>query len=128
RRCTPTPVGVLAGDTNRSCADLALRMVFVTLASREGYLRQEIDDQGRQIDHADPWPLEDWAVQLDDMVAVRSERRPVWVQSWAVHAGPNPKGSARLDAHGGHEQIRILSSEHDGGEVYRVPSTGMNCL
>jgi starch phosphorylase len=35
-------LGVLAGDTARSCADLELPVVFVTLASREGYLRQEI--------------------------------------------------------------------------------------
>ena len=36
-------LGVLAGDTARSCADLELPVVFVTLVSREGYLRQEID-------------------------------------------------------------------------------------
>jgi starch phosphorylase len=30
-------LGVLAGDTARSSADLALPMVFVTLASRAGY-------------------------------------------------------------------------------------------
>lgn len=31
--------GVLAGDTARSCADLDLHMVFVTLVSRAGYSR-----------------------------------------------------------------------------------------
>jgi starch phosphorylase len=39
-------LGVLAGDTARSAADLELPMVFVTLASREGYLRQEIAPDG----------------------------------------------------------------------------------
>lgn len=39
-------LGVLAGDTARSCADLDLPVVFVTLASSEGYLRQEIDVDG----------------------------------------------------------------------------------
>jgi len=48
-------LGVLAGDTARSAADLELPMVFVTLASRQGYLRQEIDAQGRQVEHPDPW-------------------------------------------------------------------------
>ena len=75
-------LGVLAGDTARSCADLELPVVFVTLASREGYLRQEIDADGRQVDHADPWEPADWATPLDAMVAVRIEGRPVWVRPW----------------------------------------------
>src|SRR6266700_4508376 len=36
-------LGILAGDAARTAADLGLPMVFVTLASRSGYLRQEID-------------------------------------------------------------------------------------
>src|SRR5690349_16699178 len=48
-------LGVLAGDTARSAADLELPMVFVTLVSREGYLRQEIDGEGRQVGHPDTW-------------------------------------------------------------------------
>ena len=75
-------LGVLAGDTARSCADLELPVVFVTLASREGYLRQEIDADGRQVDHADPWEPADWATPLDAMIAVQIEGRPVWVRPW----------------------------------------------
>lgn len=48
-------LGILAGDTARSCADLELPVVFVTLASRAGYLRQEISVDGLQIVHDDPW-------------------------------------------------------------------------
>ncbi|GIK83274.1 MAG: alpha-glucan phosphorylase [Alphaproteobacteria bacterium] len=75
-------LGVLAGDTARSCADLGLPVVFVTLASRQGYLRQEIDADGRQHDDVDPWRPEDWAEPLDAMVAVRIEGRPVWIRPW----------------------------------------------
>lgn len=75
-------LGVLAGDTARSCADLDLPVVFVTLASREGYLRQEIDAEGRQIDHADPWEPMDWATPLGAMVALAIEGRQVWIQPW----------------------------------------------
>src|SRR5690606_39135737 len=64
-------LGVLAGDTARSCADLDLPVVFVTLASREGYLRQEIAPDGRQIEHADPWDLTEWAMPLDAVIADR---------------------------------------------------------
>src|SRR4051812_11443703 len=70
-------LGVLAGDTARSAADLELPMVFVTLASREGYLRQEIRPDGWQVDHADPWEPVDWAQPLDAMVAISLEGRRV---------------------------------------------------
>lgn len=75
-------LGVLAGDVARSCADLELPVVLVTLASRAGYLRQEIATDGRQIEHPDPWDPAEWAVPLDAMVAVRIESRPVWVGAW----------------------------------------------
>jgi starch phosphorylase len=77
-------LGVLAGDTARSCADLEMPVVFVTLLSRDGYLRQEIDGAGRQIDGPDPWQPEQWAEPLGAKVAVRIERREVWVRPW-VH-------------------------------------------
>lgn len=75
-------LGVLAGDTARSCADLDLPVVFVSLASREGYLRQEIDADGRQIEHPDPWELADWATPLGAMVAVPIGNRQVWIRPW----------------------------------------------
>lgn len=75
-------LGVLAGDTARSCADLELPVAFVTLASRDGYLRQEIDADGRQVDHSDPWSPADWATPLAAMVGVEIERRTVWIRPW----------------------------------------------
>src|SRR3989304_4643518 len=52
-------LGVLAGDTIRSSADLKLPLVGVTLISKKGYFRQELTLEGRQIEHPDPWePLE----------------------------------------------------------------------
>ncbi len=36
-------LGVLAGDTVRAAADIELPLVAVTLASRAGYFRQEIN-------------------------------------------------------------------------------------
>jgi starch phosphorylase len=75
-------LGVLAGDTARSCADLNLPMVFVTLITRKGYARQEIDAEGRQVDHPDPWNPEDFAQPLGALVAVQIENRSVWVRPW----------------------------------------------
>ena len=70
-------LGVLAGDTVRSCADLELPVVFVTLLSRAGYFRQEIDAEGRQVEHPDPWDTERWAQPLagDDRRPDRRARR-----------------------------------------------------
>src|SRR5262249_20924008 len=48
-------LGVLAGDTVRSAADLNVPIVAVSLVSRAGYFRQEIDAQGRQIERDDCW-------------------------------------------------------------------------
>ena len=75
-------LGVLAGDTARSCADLALSVVFVSLVSRAGYLRQEIDRHGRQMDLPDPWEPLEWTQPLDAMVAVSIEGRTVWIRPW----------------------------------------------
>ena len=74
-------LGVLAGDTVRSCADLELPVVFVSLLSREGYFKQEIVD-GRQIEHPDPWDIERWAEPLAAMIGVNIEGRDVWVRPW----------------------------------------------
>jgi starch phosphorylase len=75
-------LGVLAGDAARSAADLALPMVFVTLVSRCGYLHQDIDSQGAQIDSPDPWNPEDYTDPAGVMVAVAIEGRTVWIRPW----------------------------------------------
>jgi len=75
-------LGVLAGDTLRSAADLSLPLVGVTLVSRAGYFRQELDAGGRQIAHPALWDPAHWASALDARVAVRIEDRAVWVGAW----------------------------------------------
>ena len=74
-------LGVLAGDTLRSAADLSLPLVGVTLVSRAGYFRQEIAD-GRQVERPATWEPARWAQPLDAKVAVRIEDRPVWISVW----------------------------------------------
>jgi glycogen phosphorylase len=82
-------LGVLAGDTLRSAADLEVPLIGVTLVSRQGYFRQEIDSQGRQIEHPDPWQAESWTKPLDAKVAVVIEDRTVWIGGWLfVLQGP----------------------------------------
>ena len=75
-------LGVLAGDTARSCADLELPIVFVSLVSRAGYVRQEIDEQGRQLTRSNPWSPEHWTQPLGTIVSVEIEGRDVWIRPW----------------------------------------------
>jgi glycogen phosphorylase len=75
-------LGVLAGDTARSCADLRLPVVFVSLASRSGYVRQEVDSDGHPVTRSNPWQPEQWTQPLGAMVAVPVERREVWIRPW----------------------------------------------
>jgi starch phosphorylase len=86
-------LGVLAGDAARSCADLQLPVVFVTLASRQGYLRQELTPDGVQIDHPDPWDLRAQTVPLDAAIAVQIEGRSVWIRSW-LHVHTSSSGGS----------------------------------
>jgi glycogen phosphorylase len=75
-------LGILAGDAARSAADLGLPMVFVTLASRSGYLHQAIDSEGAQVDGPDPWNPEDYTHPAGVMAAVTIEGRTVWIRPW----------------------------------------------
>jgi len=75
-------LGVLAGDTLRSAADLDVPMVAVTLVSRAGYFRQEIDAQGRQVERDDAWEPQKFADPLGAKIALTMQGREVWVRSW----------------------------------------------
>jgi starch phosphorylase len=75
-------LGVLAGDTVRSSADLGLPMVAVTLLHRRGYFQQRLDAQGRQTEEPAAWRVEDFAKALEPRVAVEIEGRSVAVRAW----------------------------------------------
>ena len=63
-------LGVLAGDTLRAAADLGLPMVGVTLAHRQGYVRQALDGDGRQIESPSPWAPEQRLTELAPRISV----------------------------------------------------------
>ncbi|MBM3222997.1 MAG: glycosyltransferase family 1 protein [Candidatus Tectomicrobia bacterium] len=52
-------LGVLAGDTIRSAADLEVPLVAVTLLHRQGYFYQRLDAQGRQTAEPVHWSVDD---------------------------------------------------------------------
>ena len=119
-------LGVLAGDTVRSCADLELPIVFISLLSRTGYFRQEIDAEGRQIEHPDTWDIQRWAQPLAAMIGVKIEDRDVWVRPWLyVHTSDLgysvPVLLLDTDLEQNDTRDRNLTHQLYGGdEVYRL--------
>ena len=75
-------LGILAGDSLRSAADLEIPMIFVTQISRAGYIKQKIDGNGNQIHSPDPWEPHKWATPLRAKIAVTIEGRDVWILPW----------------------------------------------
>lgn len=74
-------LGVLAGDTLRSCADLEVPVVGVSLVHRRGYFRQEIRDDW-QVEHDAAWAPERQLQQLDPRASVTIEGRGIQVRAW----------------------------------------------
>jgi len=72
-------LGILAGDTMRSAADLSLPFVAVSFVSRAGYFKQEIDAAGRQIEHPAVWDPAGSAIPLEARIVVNIEGRDVCV-------------------------------------------------
>ena len=75
-------LGVLAGDTLRSAADLRLPMVAVTLAHRLGYFNQHLDTEGSQSEAPAEWSPEERLQAVPQTVTVSIEGRPVTVRAW----------------------------------------------
>jgi len=119
-------LGVLAGDTVRSAADLEVPMVAVTLVSRMGYFRQELDEQGRQQELPDPWDPAGTAIPLNAKVVVSIEGRRVWVGAWVYivkgeRVGRQPVILLDTDLDENSPEDRQLTHYLYGGDqVYRL--------
>jgi starch phosphorylase len=75
-------LGVLAGDTVRSAADLGLEFVAVSLVHRRGYFTQRIGAAGVQEEEPAPWSPEALLQELEPRVQVEIEGRPVEIRAW----------------------------------------------
>jgi starch phosphorylase len=75
-------LGVLAGDTLRSAADLAVPVVAVTLAHRKGYFRQHLDGAGNQTEEPQFWNPEHTLEEMEGRVSVQLENRQVTIRAW----------------------------------------------
>jgi starch phosphorylase len=84
-------LGILAGDTIKSAADLKLPLVAVTLLSRKGYFTQEIDAHGMQHEKPVVWDPARLMKHLPAKVKVQIEGRDVYIQAW-MYKQESPTG------------------------------------
>jgi len=75
-------LGVLAGDTLRSNADLGVPLVAFTLLHRKGYFQQHLDSTGMQREDVQQWNPSDFCVEEPARVTVSIENRTVTVRAW----------------------------------------------
>jgi starch phosphorylase len=119
-------LGILAGDTVKSAADLNLPFVAVTLISRKGYFRQEIDSKGHQTEHPAVWDPSKLMKRTPEKVSVTIEGREVIIQSW-VYFVESPRGESvpviYLDTdvpENSSEERKLTDYLYGGDETYRI--------
>jgi len=75
-------LGVLAGDTLRSAADLGVPLAAFSLIHRKGYFQQHLDPSGAQTEEVQPWNPADYCTEEPARVTVAVEGRTVTVRAW----------------------------------------------
>jgi len=75
-------LGILAGDTVRSAADLSIPMVAVTLLHRKGYFRQRLDASGWQSEEDAAWPVAELLQEMEPRCSIEIEGRQVLLRAW----------------------------------------------
>jgi starch phosphorylase len=75
-------LGVLAGDTLRSTADLGVPLVAFSLVHRKGYFQQHLSAAGMQSEDIQPWNPADFCIEEKARVTVSVEDRIVTIRCW----------------------------------------------
>ena len=75
-------LGILAGDTLKSCADLNVPLVGVTLLSEKGYFYQKIDREGNQLENPANFSVTNLLKKLPSKTNVNIEGRDVELRVW----------------------------------------------
>jgi len=75
-------LGILAGDTIKSCADLSVPLVAVSLLYRKGYFFQKLQEDGEQQELPYDWRPRELLTPLKKEVTVTIEDRTVSIRAW----------------------------------------------
>lgn len=120
-------LGVLAGDTIRSFADLNVPAVAVSLLYRKGYFEQTLDETGQQSESEEPWDLSDLVQEHSERVSVFIEGREVHIRAFrydvqGVRGHNIPVYLLDTDLPENSEQDRKITHHlYGGGHDYRFP-------
>jgi starch phosphorylase len=119
-------LGVLAGDTIRTGADLKLPMVAVTILTKKGYFIQELDEHGKQTEYPVSWDPSRSMTLLPARITLQIEGRDVLVQAWeynveSLTGGCIPIFFLDTDIEGNAPQDREITHYLYGGDLaYRL--------
>ena len=119
-------LGVLAGDTIKSCADLKVPMVAVCLLYKKGHFYQKIDKNGEQSEIANEWDYEKLLTPLNNTVNIELRQRQVKIKAWqyivkADHGFYIPVIFLDTDLNQNHKDDRHLTHLLYGGDnTYRL--------
>lgn len=75
-------LGVLAGDTVKSFAKLEVPAVAVTQLNRRGYCKQELEENGNQVDYPNDWNPGEFLEPIDTDVEVIIEGNDIKLRAW----------------------------------------------
>src|ERR1700753_3769478 len=75
-------LGMLAGDTLRSAADVGIPLAAFTLAHRKGYFEQYLSGESDQSEERQPWNPSDFCKEESARITVSVEERVVTVRAW----------------------------------------------
>ena len=75
-------LGVLAGDTIKSCADLNVPLVGITLLSEKGYFYQKLDKEGNQRELPINFSVSNFLKLLPTKAIIKIEGRDVILRAW----------------------------------------------
>ena len=116
-------LGVLAGDTLRSAADMRVPIVAVSLLHRAGHFHQHLDDSGSQSEVPVDWKIENFLTEMPVRAVIVIERRKVEVRCWkyqveGVTGYSVPVYLLDTDLPGNSDWDRKLTSVLYGGDTH----------
>jgi len=79
-------LGVLAGDTLKSCADLRIPVIGISLLYRKGYFEQKLDERGDQRELATVWDPGQVLQRLSPVVRISIEERDLAIAAWSTRS------------------------------------------
>jgi starch phosphorylase len=115
-------LGMLAGDTLRSAADMGANMVAVSLAHRRGYFKQQLDALGQQSELDVPWQPETLP-SAEQTITLCLQNRDITLRAWrfdvvGVTGHVIPVFLLDADVEGNDAWDRHLTDHLYGGDTY----------